>query len=673
MSPFGTLNVVHAANTLPGALQWSVQGLPSVSGHRALYSPEPALPMPPQLPEWHSPMRQTFVGRTHWSPFVPVEFVGTVSWHVRAPPPASTHVPLWHAFVSSRHAVLIAIQVQSGLQQPLPSALGWHCGLPQSAFALRGMKVTIEMKMLTMNGTRRAERTRLRSVMITLLGTRPRIMRGVNDGWIARARALVNMTCTVDVKGFFQICAKLTHTKCLFLICAKLTQYNCAVARNFLDREPDGVVGGAHMTRGRAQTLGRVAGLVVLISGLAGVGRATFPQRAALADVERADPAGLAGGAAYGAPPSGLLARYVADPDAVCRELVAAGRESRATWPTPALLLLADAHVRGGQVGAARRVFAQVLAQTSDPEAAGWAHLGLGWSAMLRGDFSEARPQYALVAAGMWAPDVAAVMLGLVDAAEGRALRAVSTLERIADAPETAYQLRGFARLAAAYARYWAGDFPGAAVAFDDAASAQPFGPLVDDARYGLAWSLLRSGDRSSAIDALRAVATDGAAGINPPRVPMSLLNLELRSMLRASMTRYRRVPVGQPRELLVALLDGDGSALARAALVHLGEEPLPVSTPRNDGVAAADVATNETIVEGPAAHDRVAEHARSRQPAPALPSRSSQPRRGWDLFLWLSVAGAAVVLALAVWWAASRREVRVPQSASRRFPPYSA
>ena len=348
----------------------------------------------------------------------------------------------------------------------------------------------------------------------------------------------------------------------------------CCSRSNFLDREAVAVVAGVHMSRGRRRTFGRAVDLVViLIFALVGVGHLAVARNAVSANNEGTIPPPIGRGPAYGAPPSGLLARYFANPDAVRRELITAGREGGGRWPAPALLLLADAYLRDAKIGAARRVFAQVLAQTSDLEPVGWANFGLGWTAMVRGDFREARARYEPVAAGTWAPDVAAVMLGLVDAAEGRTARAVATLEHMAGAPETAYPLRGMTRLAAAYAYYWGGDFAQAVVAFDDAASAQPFGSLVDDALYGRAWSLLRVGERSAAIDALRVVAADKSAGINPPRIPFSLLNLEMRSMLRAGMTRYRRVPVGQPREVLMALLDGDGSALAAAALARLGEE----------------------------------------------------------------------------------------------------
>src|SRR5258706_4233359 len=109
-------------------------------------------------------MLQTFSGTTHLTPFAAL-FVGTVSVHVRVPPPASAHVPAWQAFTSSRHAAPIFLHVQSGLQQPLPSTLGVHCGLVQSALASRGVTATLAIKKLRMNSGRSAGRTTSRYIM----------------------------------------------------------------------------------------------------------------------------------------------------------------------------------------------------------------------------------------------------------------------------------------------------------------------------------------------------------------------------------------------------------------------------------------------------------------------------------------------------------------------------
>jgi len=238
-------------------------------------------------------------------------------------------------------------------------------------------------------------------------------------------------------------------------------------------------------------------------------------------------------------------------------------------------------------------------------------------------------------------------VLGLI-AATGGTTESIALLDQIAVAPESPPALRMVARLGSAYARYWGRDYAAASAAFEAAAVEDPTGPLADDARYGAAWALYRSGDVEGALAGLRALAGT-EEGENDSHVGRALMNLEPRAVFRGSLRRYRAARIGPPHEQLLSLLDLDGVALARAALGRIagareeaGPEreltsameratPFSSATPES---RAAPVATGQHGTSDPAS----AQGAREASARPAGPQRNRA---------WLALFAALLVVAL--------------------------
>jgi hypothetical protein len=265
-----------------------------------------------------------------------------------------------------------------------------------------------------------------------------------------------------------------------------------------------------------------------------------------------------------------VLGDYLVDPLQNRRPLLDLARQSGSVQTAPMQLALADAYLRGGQPGAAAKILTALLDGNPDPQWAAWAELGLGWIWLATGDDARARGYYELAAAGAWRADVGMAMVALLDARDGASGEAADVLNQIAFTPTAAPALRQVARLGAAYAYYWGRDYEAAVSAFTTVRAEFPEGPLADDGRYGAAWSRVRLGDRATALGELRELAQMRSLGERPGRVTDGLVDLEPHAVLRATVRRYRRAPIGNPEQQLVALLDADGGALARAALRRL-------------------------------------------------------------------------------------------------------
>src|ERR1051325_5199141 len=98
---------------------------------------------------------------------------------------------------------------------------------------------------------------------------------------------------------------------------------------------------------------------------------------------------------------SRLLGSYLDDPVAGRHALLELRRRGQ-SLPPAALLMIADALLRGNQPGAAEGVLRDALGRSPDPQVTAWANLGLGWIALRRGELPEARARYEQVAAGPW-------------------------------------------------------------------------------------------------------------------------------------------------------------------------------------------------------------------------------------------------------------------------------
>lgn len=269
------------------------------------------------------------------------------------------------------------------------------------------------------------------------------------------------------------------------------------------------------------------------------------------------------------------LAKYAQNPLRNRRLLRRLEREARGDRPPVVLLALADARLRSGSFAAAERLFARVAAAEPEEPFATWAVLGRTWVSLLAGDTPEP------IAGERSA--VAAVMQGLVDAAAQRTEQADRSFGHVIDDGRAPPALRAAARLAAAYVRYWAREDDTETIAAFDAAAAASDGSLVDDARYGAARARLRAGDVGSALAMLHDLATWHVNG-RPGPAPTALVALDRDAVLRAGFVRYRRGAIRTPEQQLHLMLDGDGAALARAALRELGEtvrEPRPATRAR--------------------------------------------------------------------------------------------
>jgi prolipoprotein diacylglyceryltransferase len=327
------------------------------------------------------------------------------------------------------------------------------------------------------------------------------------------------------------------------------------------------------------------------------------------------------------------LQKYAQNPLRHRRHLRRLEREGRDDHPPVVLLALADARLRAGNFAAADRLFAQAMTANPDEPFATWAVLGRTWARLLAGDVP------ALPAAEQ--SPVAAVLRGLVEASHRGTNGADDSFAQVAEDPRASPALRAAAALCAAYARYWRQDDDGGAIAAFDAAVAAADGDLIDDARYGAARARLRAGDIAAAQPMLRELAAWHANGRPGPTSP-ALIALEWRALLRAGFERYRRGPVRTPEQQVVLMLNGDGAALARAALRDLGEAvPEPRVTPRPKVVPAASVPLRPTP---PVVQVRVPEEPRQ---SPA----SLEVISAWLRRLLLAAAVLVVLLIAHTWW----------------------
>ncbi len=330
------------------------------------------------------------------------------------------------------------------------------------------------------------------------------------------------------------------------------------------------------------------------------------------------------------APWTDSVQRYAQNPLRNRRLLRRLGREGRDDHPPVVFLALADARLRSGSFSAAERLFARVTAATAEEPFATWALLGRAWAGLLAGG----TPESVVVTA----TPVAAIMRGLV---AHRSDEAERSFARVTADSHASSGLRAAAHLAHAYARYWAReDDAKTIVAFDDAVAAAD-GSLVDDARYGAARARLRAGDVSGALPILHDLATWHMNG-RPGPASTALVALDREAVLRAGFVRYRRGAVRAPEDQLHVMLDGDGAALARAALRELGET---VSEPR---AAARPRVLPRPAPERPAPF---AVHAPVRSQTPRWSHPSLDAVSAWLRRVLLAAAVLAALLLAHTWW----------------------
>jgi tetratricopeptide (TPR) repeat protein len=254
----------------------------------------------------------------------------------------------------------------------------------------------------------------------------------------------------------------------------------------------------------------------------------------------------------------------------------------------PDMLMLADKLVRGGHVLEGRAVLQEVIEQFPGSGWAKWADLGLGFLELARGNFDQARPYNDAAATPGFSQNTALVVVALLDAQAGNNTAAAATLDRLAVDATVPQVVRDAAAVGAGYVRYWAGDYEGAAIAFAVLPDNNSGSPLADDALYGLAQSFLRLGDHEGAEEVLERINEMPAQGFDDAHVRPALRRLELVEILRATRQRYEALPpvMGQPEQMLLALLDVNGRALAEGTLQTLAKQGR--RAPEGSTIAAA-------------------------------------------------------------------------------------
>jgi hypothetical protein len=305
--------------------------------------------------------------------------------------------------------------------------------------------------------------------------------------------------------------------------------------------------------------------------------------------------------------------------------------------PIVMLLAIADANLRGGRIRTAGRFFSETIDRNPGPPWTTFAQLGLGWSSVLTGDYTAAERYYGSAAGDGDAGRMAQIMLGWLMAVRGRSREAIAIFDEWSDSPTTSDELRQVALLGTGYAWYWSGDYDRAAHVFDRLATASPHVGLVDDARYAAAWSRVRYGDVSTAVPALIALA-NGAPTDADDHVPRSLVRLAPMSVLRAGRKRaFRAAEFVNPELRMAALFDGDGAAVARAALAELvqdgdiTQEEVPVSLRLTRPVDRRETPAKLTAPAAP-------------MPSPITSEETSPSRLPWIVVLLL------LGIALAMW-----------------------
>ena len=289
----------------------------------------------------------------------------------------------------------------------------------------------------------------------------------------------------------------------------------------------------------------------------------------------------LAGGSGDALAPewAEILGDYMQNPRRGRRALLKAGRHGRGDVPPLVLLAMADARLRQGQRGIARRLFEEVAYGGEDGPWVAWAELGLGWTAALEDDPADARRHFARVDERDSASrPLAMLLVALLDSEGGWRDEADQAFASIVDDPAAEAGLRQTAALGRAYLAYWAEDYEQAAAAFDQSAFLMSGSPLWDDARYGGAVARWHAGEEAEARAELRALAHMSSPRIVREETTSALLDLERRAFMRSALARYRHEPVRIPEQQVTALLDRDGPALARARLAAMGEK---VEAPR--------------------------------------------------------------------------------------------
>lgn len=336
------------------------------------------------------------------------------------------------------------------------------------------------------------------------------------------------------------------------------------------------------------------------------------------------------------------LMAYVRDPSANAKAFLDAARQEQGTLTAGEMVFLGDAALRIGRYRLATEFF-EAVRDGDNPVIGSIGEMGMAWAALGRGRLDEAYQHFE--AAGAMTPAWGSsmdVLTALVAAANGDPGASAALAAAVAR-PDVAPELREAGPLLDAYARYWAGDADGAAVAFTAFAVAHPNSRYADDAVYAAAQAKQLAGRDAEAQADLEALAGDRRA-----HAPLSsrLVALDGRAFLREAMRRDRTMGTRSLQQRIADLLDGDGSRMARAALATRARESIAAAT----DAGAAPVTRRRTRGRDAAtAEDNGAPSPRTTVPGAAAPSQSG-PVEGTQ-FPWAAILTvSALLLALGLW-----------------------
>jgi Tfp pilus assembly protein PilF len=337
---------------------------------------------------------------------------------------------------------------------------------------------------------------------------------------------------------------------------------------------------------------------------------------------------------------------YSANPQENGPALLAIEREGGPDLPPLFKVALADAHLRAGQVPAAQKLLQDVLASDAGYPWNEFANLGLGATALMRGDDANAETYFTAVATSDQASARALGNLGLGHAlvARGRPDEAREAFDAVAANTAVDAEFRQAGSFGSGLARYAAGDDEGAAKAFEELAASAPDGPLSRDARYAAARARIEAGDRESGVTALLELVAQCDEAERSGRTSRSLRRLDPRAVGRAWLRNYQRTPWLE--------LQGHGSTmysigpcrLGRSMLRELEISELPPGVTK----VSADLAARLSVAPGAdAGGSHAARQARS---ADAAPRASASHWRIWAVGL------AAIALVAVLWrWLSGR------------------
>ena len=231
---------------------------------------------------------------------------------------------------------------------------------------------------------------------------------------------------------------------------------------------------------------------------------------------------------------------YARDQAAGKAGLLAFDRPDQASLPALARILIGVIYLRDGNAGAAVRTFSNLANDPAIP--AGMQQLawsGIGWAQLSRGDLDAARVGFQHADTPITPSPLAQVVIGLIDAGNGKLDSAIAYLTPPANNPRAAPTLRAVARYGIAFARFHAGDYQTAVDEFRAVAADPVAGPLADDALYAAGLALWESGQREAAISAWRSLAGDTEGDdLEAKQIPRGLLRLDPTAWLRTGLRR---------------------------------------------------------------------------------------------------------------------------------------